>query len=316
MSPVATVNRREREQHRRTILSMLETTPATVARPVAPGEAAEPIPDIDFDWRPHPLDRTVSSRRTYRFPIVVGAVVAAVAILVAARFLVQVPADRATALQAEYVTALSEFGQALDSLDRAPTVTDPDVATGFVSAVEALRVTADIPLPWSIPLIPLGPDLGPARARMQAVVDTAADLATEVAGAGRYRAAADDVIAIPLLPFDAPPELIDPAAKALADMQAGTETALASLDDDPAYAAYRAAARDAAAALPQWIDRYLLALRRGDTTTSAALIAELQGTKADLEAQLAAVLDQVDAHAAEAIPALRAGVEAARVLTG
>jgi len=151
---------------------------------------------------------------------------------------------------------------------------------------------------------------------MQIVLDAASELAGRVAAAGRYRTVADDVIAIPLLPFDAPPELIDPAAKALADMQAATETALASLDDDPAYAGYRAAAQEAVAGLPQWIDRYLLALRRGDTTTTAALIAELQGTKADLETRLTSVLDGVDADADEAIPALRAGVEAARVLTG
>ena len=54
---------RERDANKRSILDMLETTPATVARPQARGEMAEPVPDIDFDWQPRPLDRNVGGRR-------------------------------------------------------------------------------------------------------------------------------------------------------------------------------------------------------------------------------------------------------------
>jgi len=62
MWQVAGTRRHEREAHRRTILSMLETTPATVASPVAPGQPSEPIPDLDFDWRPRPLDAAVRAQ--------------------------------------------------------------------------------------------------------------------------------------------------------------------------------------------------------------------------------------------------------------
>ena len=307
---------REREANRRTILSMLETTPATVARATSLGEPLEPVPDIDFDWRPHPLDRTVMARRTYRWPIVVGAVLAGAGLLLAARYAVIVPADRATIRQAEYTTATDGFAAALERLATAPTVADPALAAEFAAATAGLRSVAESPLPWSVPLIPLGPHLPPVRAKLLEVSDAAADLSAVIAQAAAYRDAGDHILAIPLLPYSAPPELIDPAARALADMQAQSEAALASLDDDPNFAGYRTLVTEAMAALPQWIDRYLLALRRGDSQTATNLVTQLGESRADAESELGAVLAAVDADADAALAALRAGVTVIRVLSG
>jgi hypothetical protein len=316
MTQVTHINRRNREAHRRTILSMLETTPATVARPHGPAQPGEPIPDLDFDWRPHPLERGFTSRRTYRWPIVVGAVLAGVGVIAAARYLVQVPVHSASVRQADFLAAANDFADALHTLDTAPTATDPDVATGFATAAAALRETAEAPLPWAFPLLPLGPDLAPVRAKLLEVSDTASALSDELTEAARYRAAADSILAVPLLPFEAPAELIDPAAKALADMQATSESAVSALDEDPTYESYRIAVGEVMADLPGWIDRYLLALRRGETPAATNLIAQLQARVGSARGALDAVFTTVDADADAAVATLRAGVEAVQVLAG
>ena len=316
MFTVAAIKRRERQAHRRTILSMLETTPATVARPLAPGQAAEPIPDLDFDWRPHPLDRTVTSHRTYRWSIVVGAVVIGVGILVGARLLLAMPAHKASVRHDEYVAVTAAFAAALDRLDGAATVTDPLAAADFAEASESLRTTAEEPLPWVLPLVPLGPDLPPVRSKMLEVSDTAATLSDEITQAAAYRQASDEIFALPLLPTEVPAELIDPAARALADMQAASEAAVAGLDTDPAYENYRSRVADALAALPDWINRYLIALRRADTATATTLLVDAQAQRTLIQSELDTVFSRVDADADAAIAMLRAGVEAVRVLAG
>ena len=313
---MASFKKSDREAHRRTILSMLETTPATVGRPPGHSEAAEPIPDIDFDWRPHPLERVVAARRTYRWPIVVGAVLAGVALLAGARYGLAVPAQQATVRQDEYRVGIDDFAAALDRLDGAPTVADPAAAADFAAATQTLRALAETPLPWALPLVPLGPDLAPVRAKLLEVTDGAVALSATASHAARYRDAADHILSLPPLPFSAGPELIDPAAKALANMQAVSTTARAALDDDPAYEPYRTRVTAALAALPDWIDRYLLALRRGNTQLATELVAELERQRALAEADLAAVFAEVDIDAESAIAALRVGVDAVRILNG
>jgi len=313
---VAGTRRREREAHRRTILSMLETTPATVARPVAPGQPSEPIPDLDFDWRPHPLARTVTARRTYRWPIVVGAAAVGAAVLVAASYLLAIPPHRASLRQAEYITVINEFSVSVDLLDQAPTAADPEIAAAFAEATDRLRTTAEASLPWVFPFVPLGPDLGPARAKLLEMSDAATALAVDVNTAARYREAADHILAVPLLPYSAPTELIDPASKTLTEMQADSLEAIGALDDDPAYEGFRSRAVEATDALPAWIDRYLLALRRNDTETATTLIGELQARKSLVESELEAVFAQVDAEVELAVGTLRAGIQAVRVLAG
>ena len=44
------VGRRKREANRRTIIDMLETTPAQVPRPASGSSDEDTISDLDFDW--------------------------------------------------------------------------------------------------------------------------------------------------------------------------------------------------------------------------------------------------------------------------
>ena len=121
---------------------------------------------------------------------------------------------------------------------------------------------------------------------------------------------------MPLLPYTVPAQLIDPAAKALADMEADSQTGIATLDDDPAYEPYRLGVEAAMASLPDWIDRYLVALRNGDTDAATTLIDDLQARTDLARAKLDAVLADVDADADAGLITLRAGLEAVRLLSG
>ncbi|HAX81935.1 MAG TPA: hypothetical protein DCY40_05150 [Actinobacteria bacterium] len=297
---------------------MLETTPATVARPQAPAEMAEPVPDIDFDWRPRPLDATVGARRSFRWSILVAAAVLGGVALVAVQILVTVPQQRADARRGEYREALTAFEPALTALAAAPAPSDPEALGAFADASAGFAEVVRAALPTVIPLLPIGPieELRPARSEMLAVVDAAESLLTDLAAATRHREAAAAILAFPLLPTSAPEALIDPAARAIADMQSATERGYAALDDDPAFAGYRDRVAAAIDALPAWADAYLLALRRGDAAETTTLIAQFQAQIALATAELESAVADVDAAARTTITEMQRRLDEARILLG
>ena len=313
------VNTPERVAFRRTILSMLETTPATAARPGVPGALEELLPDLDFDWQPRPLGAAVASRRQYRWPIVIGALLVGVTVLLVARFFVLLPADEAEERLAGYALAVDDFASAIDAMESAANLTDPVAAGQFLEAADALREVARPGPPGILPFIPAGPvaDVRSARHRLIVLANAADSIAERLATAARYRAASQEILDIPLLPFTAPLELIDPAAKALAEMQATSEAAATDLDDeDEEYAAYRESVDAALATLPAWIDRYLLALRRDNGPTAITLVAQLHATRDGTLAAVEGVLGEVETEAAALITELRRGIEEVRIVIG
>lgn len=318
MHDVSRVRTPEREAFRRTILGMLETTPATVARPGTAGVLEEPVPDLDFDWRPTPLGKVVASKREYRWPIVIGAVLIGAAVLFVVRFFIFLPADQAEARLAAYAAAVDDFALAIDAMESAATLTDPAAAGQFLEASGELLEVARPGPPGFLPFMPAGPvaDVRSVRHRLLVLADAADSIATRLARAAQYRAASEDILDIPLLPSSAPAELIDPAARALATMQTESTAAAGRLDDSDDYAAYREAVEQALVALPGWIDRYLLALRRGEEATAVALLAELQATRADTIVEVEMVLGQVETDAATLITELRRGITEVRILLG
>ena len=308
----------EREADRRTILGMLETTPATAARPLGLGTAEEEIPDLDFDWQPRPLGKIITSKREYRWPIVIGAVLIGAAVLFVARFLVFLPADEAEARLEAYSVAVDEFAAAIDAMEAAASHTDPAAASRFLQAADDLREVAEPGPPGILPFIPAGPvaDVTAARQRLLILADAADEFAERLDRAADYRAASEEILDIPLLPFTAPPELIDPAAEALADMQLASESAAGRLDDSEEYAAYRAAVEEALGELPGLIDRYLLALRRATEGEAVATVAELQALRDRTLSEAEAVLGQVEADAEALIMDLRNVIGQVRILVG
>ncbi len=309
---------RERDANKRTILDMLETTPATLARPQREADPADQIPDIDFDWRPRPLDRAVATRRSFRWSILVAAAVLGGLALVAVQVLITVPQGKADARRVEYRAAIDAFEPALVALASAPAPSDPDALGAFADAHHEFSAVVRADLPTVIPLLPIGPieELRPARSEMLAVIDAGDQMLTDLAAATTYREAAAQILALPLLPTEAPEELIDAAARAIADMQSATERAYIGLDDDPAYAAYRDRVAEAIDALPDWSDSYLLALRRGDPVETAAVISEMQARAALAAAELEAAVADVDAGAVATIAGMRSGLVEARIRLG
>ena len=308
----------EREADRRTILGMLETTPATAARIGGPGTTEEPIPDIDFDWQPRPLGRIVTSRRQYRWPIVIGAVLIGAAVLFVARFFILLPADEAEARLAAYSVAVEEFSQAIDAMEAASSLTDPAAAERFLLAADDLLEVAAPGPPGILPFIPAGPvaDVKAARQRLLILAEATEAIAERLARAADYRAASQEILDIPLLPYTAPAELIDPAAEALAEMQTASESAAGRLDDSDEYAGYRDAVDAALGELSGVIDRYLLALRRATEGEAVAAVAELNALRERTTVELEGVLGQVEADAGTLIVDLRTVIEQVRIIVG
>lgn len=101
------IHPRERAANKRTILGMLETTPATVARHLELAQPAEPLlSELDFDWHPEPLSRAIGTRRSYRWSVLVAAAVLGGLALVAVQVLVTIPQQRADVRRVEYRDAL------------------------------------------------------------------------------------------------------------------------------------------------------------------------------------------------------------------
>lgn len=297
---------------------MLETTPATVARAGTVGALEEPVSDLDFDWRPTPLGKVVESKREYRWPIVAGAALVGLAVLVVARFVIFLPADQAEVRLAKYATSVDEFSAAIEAMEAAETLTDPAAAAQFLEAAGELLVVARPGPPGFLPFMPAGPvaDVRSVRHRLLILADAADSIAARLARAAQYREASGEILAIPLLPSSAPPELIDPAARALATMHSQSTAAAGRLDDSDEYAAYRESVEQALTTLPGSIDRYLLALRRGEEATALARIAELEASREDTLAEVEAVLGQVETDAATLILELKRGIAEVRILLG
>lgn len=312
------IHPRDRDANKRSILALLETTPATVARHAEPSLPAEPVPDLDFDWQPRPLDRSLGNRRSFRWSILAAAAVLGGLALIAVQVLVTVPQRKADARRVEYRTAIDTFEPALVAYAAAPAPSDPAALEAFSDATTAFATVVEADLPTVIPLLPIGPieELRPARGEMLAMVDIAGEILGDLAVAAAYREAAEDILALPFLPTEAPEELIDPAARAIADMQSASERAFAQLDDDPLFATYRDRVATAIDALPDWTNRYLIALRRGDVAVTQGLVAEFQARASLTTAELEAAVADVDEAARAMITDIQAALVQARIELG
>ncbi len=279
---------------------MVESPQATASKPF-PDEPA----DLDFDWHPTPVERT-GAGRILRWPIVLAAVAMAALALVGVQLLITVPESRAEERADVYAAALEEFDTALSALRAAATPSDPAALEAFRASTSVFAETAKAELPRVIPLLPVGPieDLRPTRSLMIDVSDGADALIASLDAAARYREAAASILIVPLLPTEAPTELIEAADTAIQQMTRETIAAARSFDADPAFADYRARVEEAIDALPDWGERYLLALRRGDPDLTATLIAEIQARSALANAELEQAVAEVDTAAGAGLVAL------------
>jgi hypothetical protein len=296
---------------------MLETTAATPARPLArhDGEAGD---DLDFDWRPEPLMRAVDSDRTFRWPIVIASLFIGVAVALVIRLFVASPADSANARLDEYRAVATTLQEALRGALDTPTG-DPAAVAALADAVDTARESVSRPLPRGVPIIGQGPgaELDAAHQRLMTIVDSAATIIPRLQLSRTYRQAGADILSLPLLPNQVTPDLIDPAARTLDEFRAGAVAAVARLDDEPGFAAFRDLVTEFVEGLAPWSDRYLLGLRRSDAETTAALVAELHARANLARAELDQILDDLDtAITADGLEILDALAQAGLVTDG
>jgi hypothetical protein len=312
-----TSNRRSRQAARRTIIDMLETTPAEVARPHVPGPSEESIGDIDFDWRPQPLERVMDSGRSFRWPIIGAALVLAAIAIVAVRGLGTISDAQADERLTEYRGALDSFALALDDLEAALPAIDLEGALSFAEATAGLRDVASEPLPGLPPFVPQGAlgEVADARSHLLTIADAASLVSSDLDVAATHQTASESLFAVPPLPSSAPAELLDAAAEAITLMQTETLATLAGLDADPRFDTYVERVEAALEDLPDWTDRYLLALRSGDENTTNTLIVEITAQRQLLQAELEIGLGVIAQSVEGKLDEIRAAMAEARILT-
>jgi hypothetical protein len=295
---------------------MLETTPAQAARPT-PRSSSDDISDLDFDWRPRPLERLVTSGRSFRWPIIGAAVVLAAVAIIAVRGLGTISDSQADERLAAYNTKVGAFSAALDALEATLPGIEVESALAFSVATDDLRLAATEDLPGLPPFVPQGSlgDVAAVQDLLLAIVDVATTISADLDIAATYKTASERLFAVPPLPFSAPEELIEPAGAAIADIQTETLAALAGLDPDDRFEMYVGRIEEALDAVPDWADRYLLALRRNDTETAEALIVEITARRQLIEAELDVALDEVAETVSGRMEELRTALTEADVLT-
>jgi hypothetical protein len=296
----------------------LDTTPATVARRHAPATSEDPVGDeLDFDWRPQPLGKAIESDRSFRWPIIGAAIVMAIGAIVLVRGLGTFSDTQAQERLVTYRAAIVDFEDSLDDLEGSLPIIGLPQALAFEMATDALRDVASEDLPGLPPFVPQGSlgEVQRAQNHMLGMVDVATSISADLAVAARYTEASDTLFAIPPLPFSAPEELIAPAGDAITAMQSETLGTLSSLEPDDTFAGYLAGVEAALEDLPDWTDRYLLALRRGDAETAELLIGSIQSEAESLNGELTIGLSAIARGVEERISELRAAIDEGKVLT-
>lgn len=244
---------------------MLERTAADPARP-ASGPDGETDGDLDFDWRPEPLEREVD--HAVRWPIVIASLFIGVSAALIIRLFVAVPSDTAARLD-EYRAAAFSFEAAVQTVLDAPR-SDAAAAAEFADAVADLRELVSEPPPRG------GGQIAAAHQSLTSIADLSDALAGDLLLIATYREAASAILTLPLLPTEAPPDLLDSAARTLAEYRATASAAAAALGEDPVLAGFKERVDEFVEMLPSWSDGYLLALRRGETDTTTALLIDLR----------------------------------------
>jgi hypothetical protein len=275
---------------------MLETTAATAARP-AKGDQDGEIEDIDFDWRPEPLDRALGSDRSFRWPIVIAALFIGVSVALVFRLFVLAPANTAAVRLDEYRGIAADLDAALREVIDAP-AGDPDAASGLAEAASSLQAALAPPLPGGLGGQGSSGELATAHQALGAISDSATNLSARLQLAAEYRRNADAILSLPLMPTEAPEDLIASAERTLADYRAGAVAAMARFTDDAAFGELRDQLGTYVDGLQGWSDQYLLALRRGETDTTTDLLQEARTETGRIRTILDTQLEAVEGDAA------------------
>lgn len=259
-------------------------------------------------WEPEHFSPTAISRRSFRWSVLLVAVlfaVGAVALLLAAT---GIPQNRADEVASRYRQSSGRLEDVLpDARQAAALVADPgsDLTALAEAAVPLARLKtrslelstlASQPLPNPPPLASSQPTetLVPARDRLQQAAE-AARVTQEVLGnVLDHRLLVARTFQLPRLPLSASPEQIGDLGVELAVTLADTLDVIAQLPEEPVLAGHRQALEALAERLESWQPSYLDALRRGDAEEAARLVEEMQQAAASVRADLSEPLSSME----------------------
>jgi hypothetical protein len=320
------LRRRERPADRRSILDLLETTPARVAAPPPPTEADEPIPDEDLEWVPRELPRAVRSRRNFRIPVVVIALALAAFAYAGIQASLGLPRAWAEERMDRYEQALLAVQDTMPGLEAAAAaITDPttgDLTSYRVSLVGTDTAAARLEAAGAEtppPDLLLVPDqdlelLPPLQDRMRTI-------AADVTGIGRlltdiadYRQAFARMFRMPDLPGPNEGPSVDLMADRLSAMLTETIAVAGDLPHVDDLAPHRTEVARLIEWLPEWQAAYLHALRDGDVDLAGGLMTEAELRIGSAGSGLTEALVRAGGRVEEAISNLRREVETALVL--
>ncbi len=315
----------------RTILGMLETTPATPPRPSERFTGFEALPaGFDLDWEPRPLARAIRTGRRFRWPfvtawIVLGALLLGV-VLLGFRF----PDVHADSRSAQFSLAASDTAAALSGAESAVALiadpgATPEVLTGAIAPLLRLETSAArltettsawmIVLPDPVPSERLD-DITAGRNRLRSIAAAVTDLSGHLRRVSDYRLGIATILDMPALPNSATPFPAVEAERALSNSLAEAVAALGRLPDIPELALHRDQVAGVLAWLGDWHSDYLSELRDGNLGGAVLLEREARGRIADINLGLIRPLDTVAGQAADTISGLRSQLDAALILVG
>lgn len=261
-------------------------------------------------WVPEEMSKTVMSRRNFRWPIIVIALLAGALVATTIVALPLVGSRAADARSEEYRGALSAIRDRLPDV-QATLAAVTDVSTGMTglsgSAIAGLAGAADdagvlaaLPLPSTFPLVPRASveALQPHRELTGLAASDAAALADRLQKVFRYRSTTEHLLDLPPLPTGADSATINELSVTLASTLADATGALSEVSADGALGEHRARLGEVIARLGDWQVEYLDALRREDADRAGDLIEETRTWSRQLEsallAGLGAVREEVD----------------------
>lgn len=243
------------------------------------------------------LSPALRSRRSFRWPVVVGLVLAIALVAAAAIILPARVEDQALEVRQTYYDAAFGVRDYLPSAQVAlDATTNPSSDSGQVAGAVpmiaeldtrafALETATAQPLPATLPLVPSGPidELEPLKDTGAILGAASSDLTRRLGNAYVYRTSIPLLLETGSLPIAATTQEINDISVRLASSLAADAGIVADLPDDPSFDGVKAAAGAAVTRAADWQDAYLKALIGEDTDTAAALVAEMTEMRIGLQ---------------------------------
>ncbi|MDP8957840.1 MAG: hypothetical protein M3N51_01250 [Actinomycetota bacterium] len=259
------------------------------------------------EWTPQAAPAPAAVPRSFRWSVLILAVLLAVGAFVLLLAATRIPQSRAEEVASRYAGAVDEMQEVLPQAREAGRlITDPKVPVAQLSGVarplaqlEAraleLSLLARQPLPHPPPLasdVPIQA-LSPARNRLQQAADGALAAQERLTNALNYRLLLQGAFRLPALPLSATSGEIDELRVALAMALADTLEVIDQLPQDGMLAEHRAGLQGLAERLESWQASYLEALRREDVDRATTLVARMEQAITSARNDLAGPLGRI-----------------------